>query len=112
MMQSGFFYKDLEQVGVLLLVQKSVGYCRRFHAVPLTSKIHKKTYLPTHIFISSFKAVGLRTNSIAQCEQLCDVKDTDLIEKIGKVSKNQLRQITKGMQIQLGMSTKHNNPIA
>lgn len=66
----------------------------------------------THIFISSFKAVGLRTNSIAQCEQLCDVKDTDLIEKIGKVSKNQLRQITKGMQIQLGMSTKHNNPIA
>lgn len=81
-----------------------------FHAVPLTSKIHKKTYLPTHIFISSFKAVGLRTNSIAQCEQLCDVKDTDLIEKIGKVSKNQLRQITKGMQIQLGMSTKHNNP--
>ena len=70
-----------------------------FHAVPLTSKIHKKTYLPTHIFISSFK-------------QLCDVKDTDLIEKIGKVSKNQLRQITKGMQIQLGMSTKHNNPIA
>ena len=62
--------------------------------------------------ISSFKAVGLRTNSIAQCEQLCDVKDTDLIEKIGKVSKNQLRQITKGMQIQLGMSTKHNNPIA
>ena len=40
-----------------------------FHAVPLTSKIHKKTYLPTHIFISSFKAVGLRTNSIAQCER-------------------------------------------
>ena len=32
-----------------------------FHAVPLTSKIHKKTYLPTHIFISSFKAVGLST---------------------------------------------------
>ena len=75
-----------------------------FHAVPLTSKIHKKTYLPTHIFISSYKAVGLRTNSIAQCEQLCDVNYTDLIEKVGKVSKNQLQQITKGIQIQLGMS--------
>ena len=81
-----------------------------FHAVPLTSKIHKKTYLPTHIFISSFKAVGLRTDSIAQCEQLCDVNDTDLIEKIGRVSKTQLRQITKGMQVQLGMRTKHNDP--
>ena len=69
-----------------------------------TIKIHKKTYLPTHIFISSYKAVGLRTNSIAQCEQLCDVNDTDLIEKIGEVSKKQLQQITKGMQIQLGMS--------
>ena len=53
-----------------------------FHAVPLTSKIHKKTYLPTHIFISSYKAVGIRTNSIAQCEQLCDVNYTDLIEKV------------------------------
>ena len=74
-----------------------------FHAVPLKSKIHKKTYLPTHIFISSYKAVGLRTNSIAQCEQLCDVNYTDLIEKVGKVSQNQLRQITKGVQIQLGM---------
>lgn len=74
-----------------------------FHAVPLTSKIHKNTYLPTHIFISSYKAVGLRTNSIAQCEQLCDVNYTDLIEKVGKVSQNQLRQITKGVQIQLGM---------
>ena len=74
-----------------------------FHAVPLTSKIHKKTYLPTHIFISSYKAVGLRTNSIAQCEQLCDVNYTDLIEKVGKVSQNQLRQITNGVQIQLGM---------
>ena len=74
-----------------------------FHAVPLTSKIHKKTYLPTHIFISSYKAVGLRTNSIAQCEQLCDVNYTDLIEKVGKVSQNQLRQITQGVQIQLGM---------
>lgn len=58
----------------------------------------------THIFISSYKAVGIRTNSIAQCEQLCDVNYTDLIEKVGKVSKNQLRQITKGIQIQLGMS--------
>ena len=37
-------------------------------------------------------------------EQLCDVNDTDLIEKIGEVSKKQLQQITKGMQIQLGMS--------
>lgn len=49
-------------------------------------------------------ALGIRTNSIAQCEQLCDVNYTDLIEKVGKVSKNQLRQITKGIQIQLGMS--------
>lgn len=82
-----------------------------FHAVPLTSKIHKKTYLPTHIFISAFKAVGLKTHSIAQCEQLCDVNYTDLMEKIGAVSEAQLKQITKGMQIQLGMYTKHNNPI-
>lgn len=44
MMQSGFFYKDLEQVGVLLLVQKSVGYCRRcVVSVILCSGSEKRT---------------------------------------------------------------------
>lgn len=64
-----------------------------FHAVPLTSKIHKKTYLPTHIFISSFKAVGLRTNSIAQCEQLCDIKQHSFLLSViqrGKVHKRRI----------------------
>lgn len=43
-MQSGFFYKDLEQVGVLLLVQKSVGYCRRcVVSVILCSGSEKRT---------------------------------------------------------------------
>lgn len=88
---------------VIVSIDSANRHSTVFHAVPLTSKIHKKTYLPTHIFISSYKAVGLRTNSIAQCEQLCDVNYTDLIEKVGKVSQNQLRQITKGVQIQLGM---------
>ena len=44
MMQSGFFYKDLEQVGVLLLVQKSVGYCIRcVVSVILCSGSEKRT---------------------------------------------------------------------
>ena len=44
MMQSGFFYKDLEQVGVLLLVQKSVGYSRRcVVSVILCSGSEKRT---------------------------------------------------------------------
>ena len=55
----------------------------------------------------------LSSDDIKKIEDSVSVIDYFLyLEKIGKVSKNQLRQITKGMQIQLGMSTKHNNPIA
>lgn len=34
------------------------------HAVPLTSKIKKKRYMPTHVFINGFQAEGLDRHSI------------------------------------------------
>lgn len=78
------------------------------HAVPLTSKINKKRYMPTHVFINGFQAEGLDRHSIALCEQLCCVRYGDLMRQVGKVSTFQMLKITLGMQIQLGMVGKYN----
>lgn len=47
-MQSGFFYKDLEQVGVLLLVQKSVGYCIATNIIYTGTLVQGKITTPNH----------------------------------------------------------------
>lgn len=78
------------------------------HAVPLTGKIKKKRYLPTHVFINGFQAEGLDKHSLALCEQLCCIRYGDLLRQIGKVSTFQMIKITLGLQIQLGMVKKYN----
>lgn len=78
------------------------------HAVPLTGKINKKRYMPTHVFINGFQAEGLDRHSLALCEQLCCVRYSELMHRVGKVSAFQLLKITIGMQVQLGMVGKYN----
>lgn len=38
--------------------------------VPLSTKIFKKKNLPTHVFVSTYRAEGLEQHSIALCEQV------------------------------------------
>lgn len=51
--------------------------------VPLTTKIYKKRNLPTHVFISAYKAKELDQHSIVLCEQVTalnfDQSDTSKI---------------------------------
>ncbi|MFP3155004.1 type II toxin-antitoxin system PemK/MazF family toxin, partial [Lachnospiraceae bacterium ZAX-1] len=42
--------------------------------VPLSSKVEKKTYLPTHVFIHMCEMEGLTQNSIALAEQLTSIE--------------------------------------
>lgn len=38
--------------------------------VPLSAKIFKKRNLPTHVFVSAYRAEGLEQHSITLCEQV------------------------------------------
>ena len=78
------------------------------HVVPLTSRIKKKRYMPTHVFINGFQAKGLDRHCLALCEQLCCVRYGDLMRPVGKVSAFQMFKIIRGIQIQLGMTGKYN----
>ena len=44
---------------------KANTYSSVITVVPLTSRIYKKRYLPTHVFISKYDMTGIRKGSLA-----------------------------------------------
>lgn len=76
--------------------------------VPLSTKISKKRYLPTHCFVSANKSEGITYHSIALCEQVTALDYRQIIEVIGKVDDATLEQITKGVQVQVGVFDVYN----
>lgn len=76
--------------------------------VPLTTKIYKKRNLPTHVFISAYKAEGLDQHSIALCEQVTALNFDRIIDHMGKVDEVTLDRITEGVQVQVGVYDRYN----
>lgn len=77
-------------------------YSNVFTGVPLTTKVKRK--LPTHVLIVAEEENGLKRDSIALCEQVTVLNyGCILIEDYGKVNEEVMEQITKALQIQLGI---------
>lgn len=76
--------------------------------VPLSTKINKKKNLPTHVFVSAYKSIGLEQHSTALCEQVTALDYSMIIENMGKVDKDTLDRITKAVQVQVGVFDKYN----
>lgn len=80
--------------------------CNRFssvlHICPLTS-VASKSKLPTHIAISRNNS-GLLKHSIALCEQVMPVTKSSVGIQVGSCSEMDMKRISKGIAIQLGIS--------
>ena len=76
--------------------------------VPLSTKIFKKKNLPTHVFVSAYRAEGLEQHSLALCEQVTALDYGRIIENIGKVDGETLARITEAVQVQVGVFDKYN----
>lgn len=76
--------------------------------VPLSTKIFKKKNLPTHVFVSAYRAEGLEQHSIALCEQVTALDYGRIIENMGKVDEETLARITEAVQVQVGIYDKYN----
>ena len=71
--------------------------------VPLTSRIHKKRSLPTHVYIP-------RGCSMALAEQVETIDKKYLLEKKGTVADIAvMEKITKALQIQIGAVERYND---
>ena len=77
--------------------------------VPLTSKIHKKRFLPTHVHIPVSAGCGLSCVSIALAEQVVAIDKDTLLDKKGSITSNVIMEkITKAIQIQIGVFEEYN----
>ena len=76
--------------------------------VPLSTKVYKKRSLPTHVFVSAYKAEGLEEHSIALCEQVTALNNDRIIGHMGRVDAETLKCITEGVQVQVGVYDRYN----
>lgn len=72
--------------------------------VPLTSKIRKKQYLPTHVFLNGYRHTGLECHSLALCEQITSVAFSDIMEVIGEVSERKMAEMGNAVKVQCGLA--------
>lgn len=77
--------------------------------VPLTSKIYKKRYFPTHVYIPVSSGSGLKAASIALAEQVNSIDKCKLLDKRGFIkNKTVMNEITRAIQIQVGVYDEFN----
>jgi mRNA interferase MazF len=77
--------------------------------IPLTAKVWKKNYLPTHVQIPKTKGSGLNKPSMALAEQLETLDKSRLGEKIGEITDSLVMDaITVAIQIQIGAFAEYN----
>lgn len=75
------------------------------HVVPVTTRVRKKLYLPTHVFLNGFLTPGLYNHSVAACEQVQAINTTDLIEQIGTLNGMQMLKISLALVVQFALES-------
>lgn len=77
--------------------------------VPLTARVYEKKELPTHVLLKSDEQIGLKTDSLALCEQVTLLPVSAIINPhYGQVTESGMDEITKALQVQLGVFDEYN----
>ena len=92
--------KDAAKIGVGFLELSTMDYYEY--------KDVKRKKLPTHVFVSAYRAEGLEQHSIALCEQVTALDYGRIIENMGKVDEETLARITEAVQVQVGVFDNYN----
>ena len=106
-------YNSSKQCGIRPAVVVSNNRANEYSpiitVVPLTSKIHKKPSLPTHVLIPYSVDCGLDRSSMALAEQVETLDKRCLGEKIGEISDEMIMEkLTVALQIQIGAYSEYN----
>lgn len=94
-----------EQGGLrpVVILQNNAGnwFSPTLIVAPATSKIQKKTNLPTHVKVES--SCGLKRSSIFLLEQIRVIDKKRIRQYIGKISREQLFQIERALCASLNL---------
>ncbi len=88
---------------VVISNDKANTYSPVLTVVPVTSKIHKKRYLPTHVILTYKDATGIGRYSLALAEQVTSIAVSSVGKKIGKVRPEALGRIIRAVEVQIGV---------
>ena len=86
----------------VLIVQNNIGnrYSSTFEVLPLSSRVYKARYMPTHVLVHSSPANGLRKDSVVLAEQVVTIHVDQLGEHVGKLEHQSLVMVGKARAIQ------------
>lgn len=86
----------------VLIVQNNIGnrYSSTFEVLPLSSRVYKARYMPTHVLVHAHPTNGLRRDSVVLAEQVVTIHIDQLKERIGKLDHQSLVMVGKARAIQ------------
>lgn len=85
-----------------IVVQNDVGNKNSplTEVIPLTSRVGKASYMPTHVLITPDQQNGLQCLSVAVAEQPRLVAQTSAIRKMGVLSEKDLQRVGDARRVQ------------
>lgn len=99
-------YQGSEQGGTrpVLLLQNNVAnhYSPTVIAIPVTSKVDKKPFQPTHVILK--KVPGLDGANLFMAEQIRTLDKHRLGRFVGRLSRDQMRRIEKAVCVSLDLN--------
>lgn len=103
------FFADLQggeniQGGMrpVVIAQNNIGnkYSTTVEVIPMSSKIMKAKYMPTHVLIHPSATNNLRRSSIVLAEQVVTINKKSLIGYLGSLDEESIRLIGEARRIQ------------
>lgn len=103
------FYADLIggeniQSGVrpVVIAQNDIGnkFSSTVEVIPMSSRINKARYMPTHVLVHPSAENGLSTTSIVLAEQIVTINKNRLLDIIGKLDSQSIQLVGQARRIQ------------
>ena len=86
----------------VVIAQNDVGnrYSHTVEVIPMSTRIHKASYMPTHVLIHPDRQNGLQMPSVVLAEQVVTINQKDLINQIGRLNEDAIKMIGQARKIQ------------
>lgn len=103
------YFADLQASGCVqggkrpvLVVSNDTGnsHSTIVEVIPLSSRVRKADYMPTHVTIAADKNNGLSTDSVVLAEQVQTINQSQLCSWLGRIAHSDLVQIGRARRIQ------------
>lgn len=86
----------------VVIAQNDVGnkYSTTVEVIPMSTRIHKARYMPTHVLIHPDGENGLPAASVVLAEQVVTINKKDLVSFIGILNMDCLKMIGQARRVQ------------